>query len=103
MNEYTLRIHELVDQANALGTSVERVVAESSIVPRAITKLRLKYLRERADRIGASIERALAWDAAVSLAYEERTGKQLQPGEAFPDVDGRRALEILKLYPRASK
>lgn len=102
MNEGVLRIHDLTRQAIALGTSMERLLAERHTMPRAVAKLRAKHLRQYAAKLGASIERALAWNEAVSLAFLERTGQDLEPGEAFTETDANRALEILKLYPTSN-
>lgn len=96
-----LRIHDLRRQAVALGTSMERLIAERPTMPASVAKLRLKHLRRRAEKLGSSIERCIAWDTAIGLAYLERTGLELQPGEAFTETDANRAAEILKLYPES--
>jgi hypothetical protein len=58
-------------------------------------------LRNGAKSMGYEIERLLAWDSAVSLAFQERTGRELGPGEPYTVTDRKRAAEILALYPRS--
>ena len=45
------------------------------------------------------INRLIVFDDAVSLAYQERTGEELQRGEWYSAKDAGRASEILNLYP----
>jgi hypothetical protein len=61
----------------------------------------LADLRSGVNSMGDEIERLLAWDSAVSLAFEERTGRELGPGEAYTVTDRKRADEIMTMYPRS--
>jgi hypothetical protein len=60
----------------------------------------LELLRNREDRTAENIELAMAWDEAVSMAYTERTGFELGPGERYSADDARRAEEIIRLFPK---
>ena len=62
--------------------------------------LRINRLRRRAAAIGSDIEHLLAWDAAVGMAYKERTGLELGEGEPYTPADAERADEIILFWPR---
>jgi hypothetical protein len=62
---------------------------------------RLNRLRRRAAALGSDIEHLLAWDTAVGVAYQERTGLELQDGEPYTPADAARADELILMYPKS--
>ena len=64
-------------------------------------KLRIHDLKRRADALATDIAHVIAWDAAVSMAHEERTGKPMNPETLYLPEDEERALEIMKMLPRS--
>src|ERR1019366_9263218 len=84
-----------------LAREMDRLFVSYRSLPEDVAKSRLKDLRRRSRKLGDAAESTFAWDAAIGLAYEERTGQELQPGEAFTETDAARAMEILKLYPES--
>jgi hypothetical protein len=69
-------------------------------VPTEDQKLRIHDLRRRAAALATDLEHVIAWDSAVSMAFEERTGRELRPGEHYTRADAARADEIMLLFPR---
>lgn len=63
-------------------------------------RLRLHDIQRRADALATDIEHIIAYDAAVSMAHEERTGKPLEPECRYLPEDEERALEIMRQYPK---
>jgi hypothetical protein len=63
-------------------------------------KLRLHDIQRRADALATDIAHVIAYDAAVSMAHEERTGKPMEPETLYLPEDEERALEIMRLLPR---
>lgn len=60
---------------------------------------RLAPIQSELAEMSSEIERLLVWDDAVTLAYRERTGEELQPGEPYTTKDSVRADEIFTMYP----
>jgi hypothetical protein len=60
---------------------------------------RVAAIRSELAEIEIEIERLLLSNEAVSMAYKERTGEVLQPGEWYTAKDAARADVILNLYP----
>jgi hypothetical protein len=56
-------------------------------------------IRREMGYLARELAEALAFEEAISLAYKERTGMELQEGGVYLDDDIERAEEILRLYP----
>ena len=57
-------------------------------------------LQRLADELAGDIAYLRDYDAAVDLAYAERTGKPMKPETRYLPEDEARALEIMKMLPR---
>lgn len=60
---------------------------------------RVQSVRKRLASLAQDIEQLIVWDEAISLAYAERTGRELRRGEKYSAEDALRAEEIMRLYP----
>jgi hypothetical protein len=65
----------------------------------AAIQSQLAAIHSELAEIDSEIERLIVFDDAVSMAYTERTGLELRPGEPYTAKDAERADEILALYP----
>jgi hypothetical protein len=60
----------------------------------------LAALRYRNGRTPENFALAEAWSDAVSLAFEERVGREMQPGQMYSIEDAERADKIMQFYPQ---
>ena len=66
-----------------------------------MNKAEIREMRRQLAAQMEKIDRHLAMDDAIGLAYQERAGKELQPGGDYTATDKSRAEEIMLMFPKS--
>jgi plasmid rolling circle replication initiator protein Rep len=91
-----IRVHDLPEEAKRLWQETENLLRElNARGPTTALLLRAKDLRKRVKAQGNTIQRLVAIEAAVRIAFRERTLRNPEDGDTITAEDDARAEEIV--------